>query len=167
MSMEKNVTKTAATTAVTTASTRRVHRQAKRRRVPRGRASGSAGSCGGGDSSVTVPAYPSAWRSSFDNHEQPARLDRRAFGHGDLFDAPRARHRELVLHLHGFDDDEPLAGGDGVAGLDEHAHDATGHRRLHPLLAVAARIARAGALEPAAIDDSGDRQARRLDEALP
>lgn len=59
------------------------------------------------------------------------------------------RHRavvlgpDLVLHLHGFEDEDALAGGDFLAFLDEEGDDATGHVGLHGLAAAAA-LATAG-----------------------
>ena len=42
---------------------------------------------------------------------------------------PSAGASDLVLHLHRLDDDERLAGRDGVAGGDEHAQHVARHRR--------------------------------------
>ena len=55
------------------------------------------------------------------------------FADVDLGDHAVAAGAQLVLHLHRFDDDERLTGGDRIAGLDEHADDFAGHRRRQPL----------------------------------
>lgn len=46
-------------------------------------------------------------------------------------DRPRGGGRELVLHLHRFEDDQALAFLDRVARLSEDAEDEAGHRRAH------------------------------------
>lgn len=61
--------------------------------------------------------------------EHCARVDRVAALHRDAADAAGGGGAHLVLHLHRFDDHHGGVGRDLFAFADEHAHDATGHRR--------------------------------------
>src|SRR5688572_3199592 len=63
-------------------------------------------------------------QGSRQRHQHRVRFDRHALSDTDVGDDTRARGAQLVLHLHGFDHDYSLTSGDGVAGLDEHFHDA-------------------------------------------
>ena len=74
----------------------------------------------------------------------------------NVLDPSGLRRSQLVLHLHRFDDDNRLAGGDLVARRDEYPDHAPGHRRDDRLRAfgLAGGIAPVAA-SPAAIDEGG------------
>src|SRR4051812_12860471 len=61
--------------------------------------------------------------------EHRARLDLLSGLHPDFGDAARRRRSDRVLHLHRLEHDQRLPDCDVGAGLDEHAHDGTRHRR--------------------------------------
>ena len=61
--------------------------------------------------------------------------------HVDLGDRSLTAGAQLVLHLHRFDHDERLPGGDRVAALDQDADHLARHRRDQPLRARAGRRA--------------------------
>ena len=54
---------------------------------------------------------------------------------GHRFDRAVARAGELVLHLHGLEHDQALAGRDRPARLDVHPDDEAGHGRRDHLVA--------------------------------
>src|SRR5437879_2220736 len=54
-----------------------------------------------------------------DDHERLAELHGLGILHQDLHDLAALRRRDRVHGLHGLDDHQGLAGGDGVAHLDE------------------------------------------------
>ena len=64
---------------------------------------------------------PSARLDLFDHDQHAAGLDRRAFGDRDVLDPAGLRRAQFVLHLHSFDDDDRLAGGDFVTRRHENA----------------------------------------------
>src|SRR6476646_1152365 len=149
-SMLNIVTNPAATIAVTIASTARSARTNGRRRrtvvgttgsTRSGAAEGSSpAGCVGGSSGWSVIGR-TGWL--FDDYQNAAGLDRRAHGDRNVLDAARFRRSQLIFHLHSFDDDDRLAGGDLVARPHENPNDAPRHRRDDRLRALtpAARIA--------------------------
>ncbi len=62
---------------------------------------------------------------------------------------------DFVLHFHGFDDEEPLAGFDGIAGFDEQANNFAGHRGDDLLAAFDFEGAVTATAPGAGIDDLG------------
>ena len=122
---------------------------ALRRRVAHGRRRGSAGSPASGTGCGVVVGHTSQLIVGrrrcllLDHDQQPARLRPSRLGHGHFFDAPGRRDGQLVLHLHGFDDDQALARGDLVARLHEH-------RTTRPGIGAVTRCSPAAAGAPAA-----------------
>src|SRR5438093_3921106 len=57
--------------------------------------------------------------ASFDDHQRLAELDRLAVLDQNLHHGTAARRRDLVHGLHGFDDQQRLAGAHAAADLDE------------------------------------------------
>jgi hypothetical protein len=62
---------------------------------------------------------------------------------------------DFILHFHSFDNEEPLAGLDGVAGLDEKANDFAGHGGNNLLAAFGFKGAVTTAAPGAGIEDFG------------
>ena len=71
----------------------------------------------------------------------------------DFHDRSGLRRAQLVLHLHRFDDDDALTGGHGIAGVDEHADDATRHGRDDRLLPRSPAVVGPAAAARAPVDD--------------
>src|SRR6266446_2041479 len=82
------------------------------------------------------PARPSRL---LDDQQDVAGIDGLAGRYAYVRHRPPRPGLELVLHLHRFDHEERIAGGDDVARAHRDMRDLAGHRRLHDLLAVAAR----------------------------
>ena len=59
--------------------------------------------------------------------------------HPDLADRPRHAGLQLVLHLHGLDDDQGVAGRDRVTGRHRDVGDPAGHGSPHRVAALARR----------------------------
>jgi hypothetical protein len=93
---------------------------------------------------------------SSNHHQQPPSLDRCPGWHADLADVAGPAGRELVLHLHRFDHDERLAGGDGIAWRDEDAQDLAWHRGDDALLARGTAVIDMPARAPAVDDERYD-----------
>ena len=81
-----------------------------------------------------------------------AAFDRVAGLDEDLVDHAVRRRRDLVLHLHRFEDEQARSALDVGAFLDQHARDAAGHQRFDDA-AVAEVIVAALAAEGERIDD--------------
>src|SRR3989338_1098641 len=71
-----------------------------------------------------------------DHHEDVARVHRLPHLHPDLAHRPPPRGVELVLHLHGLDDDQTIPGLDLLPDLHLDGRDPPGHRGLEHLSAV-------------------------------
>ena len=92
-----------------------------------------------------------------DDDEDVARLDGFADLDGYAGDAAGFGGLEPVLHLHGFDDDEALLGGDFIAGCNEDADYAAGHGSFDGFRAVGAcACAATGAEGARVVDGEGD-----------
>src|SRR3972149_5211752 len=71
-----------------------------------------------------------------DHHEDVARVHRLPHLHPDLAHRPPPRGVELVLHLHGLEDDQTIPGLDLLPDLDLDVRAPPGHRGLEHLAAV-------------------------------
>src|SRR3989304_5528697 len=71
-----------------------------------------------------------------DHHEDVARVHRLPHLHPDLAHRPPPGGVELVLHLHGLEDDQTIPGLDLLPDLDLDGRDPPGHRGLEHLAAV-------------------------------
>src|SRR5438445_1723680 len=85
---------------------------------------------------VSVPPGP---RALLDDQQDVAGIDGLAGRYAHVRHRPPRPGLELVLHLHRFDHEERIAGGDDVARAHGDMRDLPGHRRLHDVLAVAER----------------------------
>src|SRR5438105_1746848 len=70
-------------------------------------------------------------RESLEEDEQRARFHGLALADGSFLHAPRARGADLVLHLHGFHDHQPLARPHFFARADEDAYELARHGGLY------------------------------------
>src|SRR5215469_7045883 len=68
-------------------------------------------------------------RGSFDNRQHVSRIDGAAFGGDQLLHDSRPGGLDFVLHLHGLDHEDALAGFDLGFFRDQQAHDLAGHGR--------------------------------------
>ena len=143
--MVNSVTNPAATIAMTIASTVRSARTDGRRRR---RSSARPARPDRAPPRAPRPLVASVARRSWSvigrtgystDYQNAAGLDRRAHGDRNVLDAARFRRSQLVLHLHSFDDDDRLAGGDLVARRHENPNDAPRHRRDDRLRALTSR----------------------------
>src|SRR6266404_7328003 len=80
------------------------------------------------------PDTPPGWTgapvppSSFHDGQHVAGVHRRAWHRRYLFHDPLFRRLDFVLHFHGFDYHDALAGFDFGIFCDQQTHDASGHR---------------------------------------
>jgi len=70
-----------------------------------------------------------------DDGENFSRIHGLPFGDEQAFDFSGLRRTDFILHFHGFDDEQTLAGLDDITGFYQDAHDFSRHGRNHLLAA--------------------------------
>src|SRR3954466_1152059 len=101
-----------------------------------------------------------------DERHERAGVDRLTFVNVELGDRTCAGGPELVLHFHGFDDNQRLAGVHRVTLVDQHLYDLARHWRDDALRTAALHCLIFSARTAAAIERDGDGRGADADHHL-